>query len=318
MPAYAKPYLGVADQIALLQSRGMVINDVPKANEYLSRLGYYRLSAYWYPFRKTGLSPQGQQIVLDDFKLGTEFKWATDLYAFDKALRLQLLDVLERIEVFVRTGIALTIGKHDPWCHRDPARLDRSFVSPNHHGRTPHTDWISKLDDKEANSKEEFAVHFRSKYAGSQMPIWVAVELLDFGPLSYLLSGLKKPDAAAVARRCNVPRPDLFTSWVRSLSVTRNTCAHHARLWNKPMIDQPRLPPPGMIPLLDHLAGSPHSNRRIYAACAIARYLLLAVNPRTQWSQRLKSHVATFPQNPHVTLTTMGFPPGWEALPLWA
>ncbi len=296
----------------------MVIEDIPKATEYLSRLGYYRLSAYWYPFRNSKFE-NGTLTVLDDFKDGTEFKWATDLYAFDKALRLQLLDVLERIEVFVRTGVALTVGQHDPWSHRDPKILDRRFTSKNAKtGKVPHTEWLSRLDEKANTSKEEFAGHFRSRYPTSHMPIWIAVELLDFGPLSHFLSGLKWADANTIAATCGVPRPDLFTSWVRSLSVVRNTCAHHARLWNKPLIDQPKFPSKGEIPLLDHLAASPHSNKRIYAACAIARYLLLAVNPRTQWSQRLKDHIATFPENPYVTLNTMGFPKDWEKLPLWS
>lgn len=296
----------------------MVIDDVPKATEYLSRLGYYRLSAYWYPFRQTTKSANGAVVVLDDFKPGTEFKWATDLYAFDKTLRLQLLDVLERIEVFVRTGVALTVGKHDPWAHREPKLLDRRFTSKNPtSGKVPHTDWLARLDDKAIGSKEEFAGHFRTKYPKSHMPIWIAVELLDFGPLSHFLAGLKWVDTNAIATTCGVPRPDLFASWVRSLSVVRNTCAHHARLWNKPLIDQPKLAAGGAVPLLDHLATAPHTNRRIYAACAIARYLLLAVNPRTQWSQRLKAHMATFPTNPYVTMNTMGFPKGWESLPLW-
>lgn len=296
----------------------MIVDDEAKATEYLSRLGYYRLSAYWYPLRRTAKSASGDTIVLDNFKPGTEFKWATDLYAFDKALRLQLLDVLERIEVFVRTGVALTVGRHDPCAHRDPKLLDRRFISKKPvSGKVPHTEWLARLDDKANASKEEFADHFRTKYPTSHMPIWIAVELLDFGPLSHFLSGLKWADANAVAATCGVPRPDLFTSWVRSLSVVRNTCAHHARLWNKPLIDQPKLPAKGAVPLLDHLATAPHSNRRIYAACAIARYLLLAVNPRTQWSQRLKDHITTFPANPYVTLNVMGFPKDWDSLPLW-
>lgn len=315
---YSKPYLGVADQIALLQSRGMVVDDTAKAAEYLSRLGYYRISAYWYPFREVIMGPDGTPVITDNFKPGTRFKWATELYAFDKALRLQLLDVLERIEVFVRTGIALQIGKHDPCAHRLPKHCDRRFTSKNAiTGRVPHTEWLARLDDKAVTSKEEFADHFRMKYPTLHLPVWIAVELLDFGPLSRLLSGMKWADANALAATCGVPRPDLFASWVRSLSVARNTCAHHARLWNKPLIDQPKLPAKGTVPLLDHLATAPHSNRRVYAACAIARYLLLQINPRTQWSQRLKEHLKTFPENPFVTLNAMGFPENWESLSLW-
>jgi abortive infection bacteriophage resistance protein len=296
----------------------MIIDNIPRATEYLSRLGYYRISAYWFPFRETIVGPQGDPVVSDNFKPGTRFKWATDLYAFDKALRLQLLDVLERVEVFVRTGIALQIGKHDPCAHRIPQFLNRNFTTVHPKtGKVGHDEFIALLDGKAAGSKEEFAVHFRTKYPASPMPIWIAVELLEFGQLSRLLSGIKWPDCNAIAGVCAAPKPDIFASWIRSLSVVRNTCAHHARLWNKPLIDQPRLPQAGSIPMLDHIAVAPHSNRRLYAACAIARYLLLAINPRTKWSDRLKAHMKTFPENPYVATKVMGFPENWSALPLW-
>lgn len=149
------------------------------------------------------------------------------------------------------------------------------------------------------------------------MPIWIAVELLDFGPLSFMLSGLRRRDQGDIAQKLGVPRPALLTSWVRSLTFVRNVCAHHARLWNRPLIDQPKLPIMGEIPHLDHVATSPYGNLRIYSACAIARYLLMAVNPRTQWAQRLRDHLTTFPDSPHVSLKTSGFPVDWEKLPLW-
>ncbi|WIJ26588.1 Abi family protein [Devosia sp. RR2S18] len=296
----------------------MIVDDLDKASEYLSRIGYYRLSGYFHPFRQRGVDADGRQILLDTYLPDTRFQWATDLYAFDKGLRLQLLDVLERVEIFVRTAIALQIGRYDPWAHRLPNILDPSFTSINpRSGKVPHTDWLARLDNKAVGSKEEFAVHFRSKYSTSHMPVWVAVELLDFGPLSIFLSGMKGRDIKAVASSCDVPRWDVFATWVRSLPVVRNACAHHARVWNKPLVDQPRLPPKGLMPMLDHVATSPYSNKRLYAACAVARYLLLKINPRTQWSDRLKAHLTTFPTNTYISPKTMGFPDRWEDLDLW-
>lgn len=317
---YGKPYLSVPQQLALLSTRGMVVPDQAKAEEYLTRIGYYRLSAYWYPFRDSASGPTlgSPPQITDKFKPDSSFKVAVDLYAFDKALRLQLLDVLERIEIAIRTLIALQIGQYDPWAHRVPELLDARFAQrPQRSGQTIHAEWLRKLDEKAASSKEEFANHFRQKYSASAMPIWIAVELLDFGPLSFLLSGLRRRDQWDIAQKLGVPRPALLTSWIRSLSFVRNVCAHHARLWNRPLVDQPKLPSNGEIPLLDHVATSPYGNLRIYSACAIARYLLMSVNPRTQWAARLRDHLATFPQSPHASLKTSGFPVGWEKLPLW-
>lgn len=39
-----------ANLVSLLESRGVVISDEAKAVRYLDSIGYYRLSAYMYPF----------------------------------------------------------------------------------------------------------------------------------------------------------------------------------------------------------------------------------------------------------------------------
>lgn len=316
---YNKPYLTVSKQRELLLSRGMAVPDPDKAEEYLQRIGYYRLSAYWYPFRKLVQLPDGAYKLGDDFKKGTEFRHATDLYAFDKGLRLLVLDAIERIEISVRTEVALTVGRYSPTAHRDLTKVDRRFatIKPPR-ANSMYSDWINKLNDKEANSKEEFAVHFRSKYPGEQMPVWIAVELLDFGPLSIFLSGMRYGDLQRISASYGVPSPHLVKSWIRSLAAIRNVCAHHSRLWNKPLIDQPALPRAGEIPTLDHIALAPDSNRRLYAALAIVRLLLKRINPRTKWADRLQSHMATFPDAPNVKIADLGFPADWQKLPLWA
>lgn len=47
---FRKPATDYAKQVAILQARGMVIDDPDKAIFYLQHLNYYRLGAYWLPF----------------------------------------------------------------------------------------------------------------------------------------------------------------------------------------------------------------------------------------------------------------------------
>jgi len=93
-----------------LKSRGMRVSDENKAKDYLQRIGYYRLSGYWYPFRRmeTAKSPEGSiaPVITDQFRDDTEFRHAVDLYVFDKKLRLLFLDALERIEIALRVDVA--------------------------------------------------------------------------------------------------------------------------------------------------------------------------------------------------------------------
>ena len=52
LPHFMKHYMTEADLMVLLKSRGLVISDEAKAVRYLESIGYYRLSAYMYPFLK--------------------------------------------------------------------------------------------------------------------------------------------------------------------------------------------------------------------------------------------------------------------------
>jgi len=166
-------------------------------------------------------------------------------------------------------------------------------------------------------SREEFIVHYNKTYS-SPLPIWIAVELWDFGMLSKFLSGMRHNDLASIAARYAIPRPELLTSWMRSMNLVRNTCAHHSRLWNRSLTDRPKLPKTSEIPILDHLINDQFANYRLYGTAAVMRYLLLKINPATTWANRLEAHLSTFPSAPGITVDQTGFPHGWEKLPLWS
>jgi len=111
MSTYNKPYLTFQQQLELLKARGLEVTDDATALSYLSRIGYYRLSAYWYSQRRTSLvqDPSTKKISVhreDDFHPGSRFQHALELYVFDKRLRLLVLDAIERIEVAIRVDIA--------------------------------------------------------------------------------------------------------------------------------------------------------------------------------------------------------------------
>jgi abortive infection bacteriophage resistance protein len=319
MKPFTKPYLTVADQIALLKRRGLAVTDDARAAAALERIGYYRLSGYWYPFRvSSATSPGGTRSVEDDFRPGAEFGQIVDLYVFDKKLRLLTLDAIERVEVALRTDIALLLGRHSPVAHRNPAYLHGKFTKTLLRGKagTGHQEWLARLDDVTARSREDFVVHFRQTYS-TPPPIWMAIELWDFGMLSHFLAGMRHQDQATLAAKYGLPRPQLLTGWVRSINFARNLCAHHSRLWNRPLVDQPPLPRKGEVPLLDHLTADSHMHKRYYGAVAILRYLLRYINPTTSWATRLADLVAALPQAPGISVRHMGFPVDWGELPLW-
>lgn len=96
MTRYNKPPLNYSEQVKLLESRGLIIENKKKAERLLANISYYRLSAYMLPYK---VCMNG--VIQDIFKAGTTLDMVYDLYKFDRKLRLLLFDAIERIEVAI-------------------------------------------------------------------------------------------------------------------------------------------------------------------------------------------------------------------------
>lgn len=307
----------------------MLVTDRSRALDYLERVGYYRLSGYWYALRersepvdslyehdKKPGKVRAERMVLDTFRAGASFQNAVDLYVFDKQLRLLVLDALERIEVALRVDISHTLGELDPFAYLNPKLFHAEFSIKldNRSGLTAHHRWLSKHAQLIARSKEEFVRHNRDKY-GLPLAIWVACEVWDFGTLSTLFSGMRETEQDAIARRYGISNGRVFATWLRSLNYLRNVCAHHSRLWNRNIVDQPKLPSAVELPWVVLFEGNTHALARCFLLLKITRHLLSLVNPRSSWPAKMKAHLLAFPDLNHLGLNVagMGAPDGWEA-----
>ena len=63
----------INEQISILRTRGMIIEDEKKAIENLLDIGYYRLGFYWFPFEKSYPRKHQRNHL---FKEGTKFDYA--------------------------------------------------------------------------------------------------------------------------------------------------------------------------------------------------------------------------------------------------
>ncbi|MFT3719290.1 Abi family protein [Pseudorhodoferax sp.] len=322
MSTYNKPYLTFEQQLALLKGRGLGVTDEAAALACLRRIGYYRLSAYWYPLRQTVLSQAAgsSQITVqraDAFRPGSTFEQVLALYVFDKRLRLLVLDAVERIEVALRVDVSYRLGRRDPFAHMNPALLHGNFTKKvNATGRTAYQNWLDKHQQMVARSREDFVRHYQQKY-GEPFPLWVAVELWEFGMLSTFYQGMQVADKDAIAARYGLPDGQLLQSWLRALNFVRNVAAHHSRLWNKNLVDQPKLPRAGAVPAFDPVIGQPAVASRLFVMLCILLHMMRVVSPNSSWPARLRQLLDGFPAAPGLSLADMGFPAGWEGHPLW-
>lgn len=94
---YVKPPRSLGELSDHLTNRGLEIPDLNRVQRYLRHIGNYRLSPYTIPFQRG----QPDHVFRED----TEFDNILDLYVFDRALRLLVMDALERIEVAIRAAL---------------------------------------------------------------------------------------------------------------------------------------------------------------------------------------------------------------------
>jgi len=291
---FSKPPKTFDQQVSLLIERGMEIHDCERAERYLAHLNYYRLAAYWLPYEQDHASHK--------FKADTTFDLVLDHYVFDRELRLLVMDAIERIEVSLRTRWAY----HFAHAHGPHAHLQRNLFKPS----WKHEENLNCLKEVVRRSSEKFIRHF-GKYDEALPPLWVVCEIMTLGQLSKWYGNMKhRRDRNAIAHVYDLDEVN-FTSFLHHLSIVRNHCAHHARLWNRAFPFSWKLPRkrPAILPVnFNHTDG-----KRLYNTLVMLAYLMDCINTNT-WKQRLRN---LFVKHPYVQPRFMGFSDDWQDLPIW-
>ena len=294
--SFHKPYTSASDLVSLLQSRGLTVTDTVKAERYLEHIGYYRLSAYMYPLLQM---PKERHL----YKPNTSFSQVMMLYRFDKKLRLLIFNEIEKIEVAVRSAI-VNVGSEmtgNPFWMTEGS----NFIDAV---KFRHT--MNLIDAELHRSREDFIVHFRETYSDAYPPAWILAEVLPFGVITNIFSNIRNIRTKKnIARRFGLQIAP-FESWLTIVTLTRNSCCHHARVWNKQNTIRPMLP--------NRIAGSwitlPADTLRIYFNLCIIKYFLNIISPNNDMRDKIEALLSDFPS---IDIKAMGFPRGWENEPLW-
>lgn len=221
-----KSFKTYADQVCILKDRGMIIDDPQMAETILSTINYYRLSGYWYPFMDKKHSKFIRKISFQDI---------LELYNYDMRLRMYLFNQLSKIEIAFRTLIGHELGKCDEQIYLKPNLLGNQALV-----KTYYNQWKKRYDDALSRSTEKFVKHHKKHYGGI-LPIWAAVEVMDWGMLSHLYQMAPEKARIAMSKKCNLTSAQ-FGSWLKSLNVVRNLAAHHARMYNRVYDIKPKFP----------------------------------------------------------------------------
>lgn len=152
-----KQFRSYDEQISQLELRGLIVDDKVAFRHYLEYGNYYRLSAYWLPFR---INQNG--IRLDKFYQGTTSSQILSIFDFDNELRKTCFGLLSRIEIAFRAIFGHEIGHVDPMAYLDIRKLDNT-PTPNRMNR--HKLWLKRYDKNLENANTTF---FLNKFTNCQ------------------------------------------------------------------------------------------------------------------------------------------------------
>ena len=225
-----KEFKTYEEQISLLKSRGLIINDEKFALDKLKEDNYYNIIN---GYRDLFIVPG----TLDDFIPGTMFEEIYYLYDFDRVLRNILFKQILKVENILRSLIAYNFS--ELYGNDNYLKLS-NFETLKGSGCSQirylqRVEQIQKLlsniqsDISGAVSKKEYIKHYMLNYGF--VPLWVLVNSLSLGRLSQFYSLMNQPVRIKVSKHWNIMEEDL-NQYIKTLAFYRNLCAHDERIYN--------------------------------------------------------------------------------------
>lgn len=211
----------VDEQISILRKRGMKIEDESKAKEVLMDIGFYRLGFYSFPFEKTYPDLDNRTHLFSD---GVNFNDILSLYYLDSDLRRVIMHYINRIEVNFRTYLTYRVSneyKNDPSWFINPQWVTQKYIN----------DFEKKVYSK-MRSNPVIARHHKNHPNDQYAPAWKTIEFMTLGNVFSLYNNLKDPNLKtqiAWHYKCN---SKVFYSYMETIRVIRNSCAHGACIYN--------------------------------------------------------------------------------------
>ncbi len=216
----AKVFKTIDEQIDILKSKGLVINDYDKASEVLLRENYFFLNGYRSPFLVTGSKR---------FVEGCTFEEVYALFTFDRFFRNIIFKNILIVENNYKSIFSYVLSKKYGYKEKD-------YLNINNFDRSKEN--IKRINDLLRKLKRQIRINGYQHQATSHyinnygyIPMWVGVKVLSFGLMSELFSIIKDEDQAEIASYYKVGADEL-EDYLSILSNYRNLCAHEDILYN--------------------------------------------------------------------------------------
>ena len=216
-----KTFKNLDEQIQILESKGLKINDYEKAKEILFKENYFFISGY----RHLITEPLNN----NKFVPNSTFDELYAIFIFDRRLRNIMFKNILIIENNIKSIISYQLSKKYGYREKD-------YLNPKHFRQenfklSQVNDILNKMKRQiRLNSKQHRATsHYISNYG--YIPMWVSVKVLSFGIISELYSILKEVDQEEIASYYKIDAKEL-NIYLSILANYRNLCAHEDILYD--------------------------------------------------------------------------------------
>lgn len=306
-----KKSLDIKDQLLLLKRRGLNFKDERQAEEWLSKVSYYRLKGYWWQMQ--------DDFVNHHFASGWYFEDIIERYNFDRRLKIILFQAIESIEIAFRAKIINHMSKsHGGLWYMQTNLFDNKVF---------HQRSLFKLLEEFKNSNETFAKEFHSKYPNklsnsqkgyqpSQYPdAWIILEIATLGELSKIYKNINHqlPEKSQIANDFGLNLHTELSSWIEAIVYMRNIIAHHSRLWARNMTIKPCYVINTRNTWLNKQLTTNEENRAFHIISCIL-YLCDTIGTGKQLRQKI---YRLFKKYDSLPFTTIGFENRWQKEPMW-
>ena len=254
----SKPFKTLDEQIEILKSRGLIINDENFARDFLLKNNYYRISGYSLTLRNN-----------DVFYPETSFQNIVDIYSCDHDLRHILLNYIEIIEVKIKSIYSYEFSQiYGPlgFFNQD------NFTNPERYSKI-----LVKGEEQKVKRlpNEAYLKHFIHDL-NQQVPFWAYVDLLTISDISILYSISKPELKVSVAKLLGMKStnsPKILATMLHNVTIIRNLCAHGSRLFNRLFEQKPTLSRAERSLLIQNKDGTV-DNAHLYGFILVMRRLL--------------------------------------------
>jgi len=287
-----KIFKTIDEQLELLRSRGLLINDDAKAKDFLLRNNYYRISGYSLTLRKN-----------DIFAKSASFQNIMDIYNFDLEFRHIILQYIEIIEVQMKSVYAYEFTR----VYGALGYLDGA----NFTNQIKHREIINKAEQQKTQrlSHEAYLKHFVNDLH-QDIPLWAYVDLLTISDISFLYSISESSVKNAVAQTFGLTMTrgsEILGRYMHSMTIIRNLCAHGSRIYNRLFEQKPSLNR-NEQKLLIRNANGEIDNSHFYGFLLVMRRLL----PTNAFRDMKESIIALTQKYPFVRMDYYGFRNDWK------